>query len=92
MTGEERCVYSDLPKSMCGHCKRELLVDTGELVIQSDDLKRIRPREARYGPWIVARFDSDCDGPCGGAIDEGEHTRSDGEGGWLCELCGGYDG
>lgn len=40
-----------------------------------------------YGPWITARFDSDCDG-CGDQIFEGDRIRSDGEGGWLCEPCG----
>ena len=40
-----------------------------------------------FGPWITARFDSDCDG-CGGQLIEGEDIRSDGEGGWLCESCG----
>ena len=39
------------------------------------------------GPWVTARFDSDCDG-CGNDILEGDEIRSDGEGGWLCDLCG----
>jgi hypothetical protein len=43
---------------------------------------------ADYGPWIEASFDSDCDGPCGGQISEGDSIRSDGEGGWLCVNCG----
>jgi hypothetical protein len=40
-----------------------------------------------YGPWITARFDSDCD-DCGGTISEGDEIRSDGAGGWLCQPCG----
>ena len=40
-----------------------------------------------YGPWIDARFDSDCDG-CGVFIEEGDPIRSDGAGGWLCAGCG----
>lgn len=39
------------------------------------------------GPWITAGFDSDCDG-CGAFIAEGEDIRADGEGGWLCQMCG----
>jgi hypothetical protein len=41
-----------------------------------------------YGPWFIASFDSDCDGPCGGEILAGQHSRSDGAGGWLCASCG----
>lgn len=44
-----------------------------------------------YGPWITARFDSDCDG-CGAPMDEGDQIRSDGDGGWLCDTCGSEDG
>lgn len=73
----ERCVH-DMLADQCTFCRPTSLPE--------------RPQSASWGPWIVARFDSDCDGLCGGVIDEGEHTRSDGEGGWLCELCGGYEG
>jgi hypothetical protein len=41
-----------------------------------------------YGPWFTASYDSDCDGICGGRIYEGEQSRSDGDGGWLCSFCG----
>ena len=41
-----------------------------------------------YGPWFTASYDSDCDGGCGGQIYEGEQSRSDGQGGWLCSFCG----
>lgn len=40
------------------------------------------------GPWVRAGFDSECDGPCGTDISEGDEIRADGEGGWLCENCG----
>jgi hypothetical protein len=43
-----------------------------------------------YGPWFTARFDGDCDG-CGAFVFEGDRIRSDGEGGWLGECCGGED-
>ena len=48
-------------------------------------------RESDYGPWFPAGFGSDCDG-CGSEILDGDQIRSDGEGGWLCEDCGGEDG
>lgn len=40
-----------------------------------------------YGPWFVAGYDSECDG-CPAGITEGEDSRSDGAGGWLCTSCG----
>lgn len=40
-----------------------------------------------YGPWIEARFDSECDG-CGDLIEAGDRIRADGSGGWLCQECG----
>jgi len=43
-----------------------------------------------FGPWITARFDSDCD-CCGDPMYEGDEIRSDGEGGWLCGECGEAD-
>lgn len=44
----------------------------------------------QLGPWVTATFDSDCDADevCGRSILEGEQTRADGLGGWLCEDCG----
>ena len=38
----------------------------------------------KLGPWFIATFDSECDGECGGFIQEGDDARSDGDGGWLC--------
>jgi hypothetical protein len=46
--------------------------------------------DSLFGVWFTAGFDSDCDGDhedCRG-IFEGEPARSDGQGGWLCALCG----
>lgn len=85
MSAAERCDFTDLLKAQCGHCRPSRL--PGFNVPHPAN----RPASSRYGPWFTASFDSDCDGPCGGQIDEGEHARSDGEGGWLCELCGGYE-
>lgn len=73
---EERCEISDLPREMCGHCHPERS-EPGT------------PNPAGYGPWVAAKFDGECSGPCGGLIEAGDQIRSDGEGGWLCEVCGG---
>jgi len=40
-----------------------------------------------YGPWFEAAYFGDCDG-CGSRIVPGDQIRSDGEGGWLCGICG----
>ncbi|HEX5705632.1 MAG TPA: hypothetical protein VFX97_20705 [Pyrinomonadaceae bacterium] len=40
------------------------------------------------GPWVLAAFDGECDGTCGGSILEGGEIRANGEGGWLCGDCG----
>jgi hypothetical protein len=44
-----------------------------------------------HGPWITARFDSDCD-ECGAEMFEGDEIRSDGEGSWIGRCCGDDDG
>lgn len=43
--------------------------------------------DSGYGPWFVAGYDSECDG-CPAGIMEGDQSRSDGAGGWLCAECG----
>ena len=43
-----------------------------------------------FGPWVTARWDSECD-ECGDYIFEGEQLRADGEGNWLCSICGEED-
>lgn len=42
--------------------------------------------ESRFGPVIVARWNSD-DACCGEGIEEGDRIRSDGDGGWTHEGC-----
>jgi hypothetical protein len=81
----ERCDFSDLPKDQCGHCHPERLPQPHIPQVVRD---KMGPGKPRFGPWVIARFDSECDGPCGGQIDEGDQIRSDGEGGWLCADCG----
>jgi hypothetical protein len=43
-----------------------------------------------FGPWFEARYEGECAG-CWCFIDEGDRIRADGEGGYLCEDCGGDD-
>ena len=40
-----------------------------------------------YGPWFMARYRSDCAG-CDTELRPGDQIRSDGDGGWLCGICG----
>lgn len=40
-----------------------------------------------YGPWVTAVYRGRCD-ECGGTIIPGDEIRSDGDGGWLCYICG----
>lgn len=44
----------------------------------------------RKGSWFPARFPGECDG-CGGAFDEGDDIRADGQGGWEAYDCCGAD-
>jgi hypothetical protein len=71
---EERCGLTELPVDQCAHCRPAAPEP---------------PRDpASFGPWFEARFESDCDGDCGGVIEEGDSCRADGEGGYLCQVCG----
>ena len=45
---------------------------------------------SKFGPWATAHWDSECDW-CGDYIPEGEQLRANGEGGWICEICGRED-
>jgi len=42
---------------------------------------------SKLGPWFTSRWDSECDN-CGDLVMEGDSMRADGEGGWVCEMCG----
>jgi hypothetical protein len=73
---EARCEVTELPESMCAHC-RPPAPEPPE------------PRDTSlFGPWFPAGHDGDCDGECGSEIEEGDMIRSDGQGGWLCLVCG----
>jgi hypothetical protein len=70
----EYCGFSDLPVVSCAHCK-------GIREPQSAGA-------AELGPWFRAAFVGDCAG-CGWGIDKGDRIRGNGQGGYLCESCGG---
>jgi hypothetical protein len=79
----EPCLLHDLEN--CADCQGGLKVLTGTR------LRSPRPRPpSSLGPWFDARFDGECENGC--AIQEGDTIRSDGEGGWLCRICGDDDG
>jgi len=82
----DRCAFTDLLKESCAHCHPERFPKPQML---RSHMAAATLGQPQYGPWFVARFDSECAGPCGGRIGEGDPARSDGEGGWLCQLCGG---
>jgi hypothetical protein len=45
------------------------------------------PVQELFGPWFDAGYGGECDG-CGDDIASGDRIRADGEGGWLCSICG----
>lgn len=49
-----------------------------------------RPDGHKLGPWFSASYAGECDG-CGDPVEVGDQIRSDGDGGWLCSLCGYQD-
>jgi hypothetical protein len=75
---EQRCERSDLPVSMCAHCRGLDHVPT-----PIDDDPFDAPSD--LGPTIAAKFDSEC-GNCGDPIAVGEPITSAYEG-WVHERC-----
>jgi hypothetical protein len=65
-------------------------------LLEQDACTDCAPRGAylpppEYGPWFPASYRGDCDG-CGSEISPGDQIRSDGDGGWLCDICGARGG
>lgn len=87
MATEERCVQSDLPKSMCSHCRpaseptieESRITDFGALLAKSVQ-----------GKWFTANYSGDCS-ICGERFERGEEIRADGSGGWQGRDCCGDD-
>jgi hypothetical protein len=85
--GEERCEISDLPVSMCGHC-RGTEAQEAPFGAESVDLGFGAAVESvtEYGPlFFAARY-----GPCSGCetgIVPDDTIRADGQGGYLHEDC-----
>lgn len=80
---EPRCDKWDLPVSSCGHCngavRREQAQERGEQAGRSEG----------WGVWFTAGRHGRCAGPCDEPVKPGDRIRADGEGGYLCEVCGG---
>jgi hypothetical protein len=70
----EPCIH-DLDPATCGVCN-------------GADRRAVATARGEMGPWITARFDGRCS-CCSRTILQDDDIRSDGEGGWLCDGCGG---
>ena len=68
---EERCERSELPVSMCAHCKGVDKVETFEHVVEKK---------------IIAQYSGSC-GSCGDRVEAGVTTIGLSEDGWVCEGC-----
>jgi hypothetical protein len=88
---ETRCERTELPASMCSHCRglpwAAPVVDP-ELDPFSSPAP---PTPGRPGTWFVARYGDNC-GACGGDIIPGDTIRADGLGGYECGDCGNKGG
>lgn len=76
---ERRCERSDLPESMCAHCRGHVEeVPAVEWGLTWEDI----------GPRFVAQYESACHAGCGGRIEAGEliAALSDGTG-YACPGC-----
>lgn len=88
MTSPERfCEHSQLPASMCGHCRADRRVvtavepDFAALADMADE------GGGEVGPLIHARYGGRCRG-CGGDIEVGDFIAwSSGEGRYVCADC-----
>ena len=69
------CEKFEMPASMCSHC-----TGRGEEIPRDLD-------PAKHGPWFYAMYSGECAG-CGGGIEQLDHIRADGQGGYLCSDCG----
>ena len=80
---EERCELSDLPVSMCSHCRGLDADRPGHRMVDSDPV--------HVGIWITARFAGRCP-VCERWYAEGEHIgKPDADydlDGWVCQDCG----
>ena len=85
---EPWCEWSQLPRTACGHCRRDrkvvtaVLPDFGALAEAAGE-----PRDT--GPSIEAAYHGTCRG-CGERWSPGDMiTYSEDESGWVCASCGG---
>jgi hypothetical protein len=82
-----RCRH-DLIKDQCGLCtpRTRPAPSTSDPFGSAVSLEDVQYPGSNKGPWITARFDSECSG-CDGALWEGDDIRADGSGGWEGRCC-----
>lgn len=85
-TVDLRCDRSDLPASMCSHC-RGLPWEAPGVDPELDPFSSPAPRVDRRGPWFTAAYPDACVS-CGTDIIPGDTIRADGNDGYECAKCG----
>lgn len=86
MSEDGKCIH-ELPFAQCGMCRPRRSPPPAAARGRTGFGAPAAASRPRRGPWITAGFDSECDG-CGDLIEEGDQIRADGEGGWVCVVCG----
>jgi hypothetical protein len=71
---DEQCIH-DLSQLSCAVCSPPARASVAAFVIYD------------YGPWVEAGFPGRC-ADCGETVSPGDQIRADGQGGWLCGMCG----
>jgi len=87
MADDPFCDFGQLPRSMCGHCRRDRSVVTA---VQPDFARladMASEADEGVGPLVPAYYDSRCRG-CGGDILAGDFIAySEAEGKYVCADC-----
>lgn len=82
-----RCEKTDLLVESCGHCTGA----EAEARAAREEAEVARRPATGPGPWFTAQYEGECV-CCGDDITPGDTIRADGEGGYVCDECGGCGG
>jgi hypothetical protein len=74
-----RCTVTDLLIDSCAHCRFPSAPTPPD---------PFSGPSAKLGRWFTSAYSGSCSG-CGEQFEEFDQIRSDGEGGYLAECCGG---